>query len=380
MNSRVATEVQGYLLCSQCAERQGTASREFDLAHGEDCSICRGAMDRIHELADAAARRAREFEFRTFSVGVTMPEGVQEMEDELRSYFKLKGNETIKTQAGRLLASRLSRLLRRRVDKRRPDATILVDFGSRIAGVVSRPVFYCARYTKPSGVLQRVRLCEVCRGSGCKKCRGTGREPSPSVEEALRKRLAKLGGSDKITFTWLGSEDRSSVVYPPGRPFIAELKNPKKRRLPKKFGIRLRAGLVSVSHGRVLPSRPVRLPAFRFLTRIRATSASKVPAGRLAELRSRFRRTTVRFDRPHNKPTTKMVYRLSGSADGRKLLIDAEIDGGLPVKRLVNGELVSPSVSEVLKTEVSCRSFDICRVKEIGGFGFAEVARNKEKD
>ena len=50
------------------------------------------------------------------------------------------------------------------------------------------------------------------------------------------------------------------------------------------------------------------------------------------------------------------------------------------MKRFVNGELVSPSVSEVLKTEVGCRSFDICRVREIGAFEFAEITRDKEKN
>ena len=50
------------------------------------------------------------------------------------------------------------------------------------------------------------------------------------------------------------------------------------------------------------------------------------------------------------------------------------------MKRFVNGDLVSPSVSEVLKTEVGCRTFDILKVKEIGGFSFAEVTRVKEKN
>jgi tRNA U54 and U55 pseudouridine synthase Pus10 len=122
------------------------------------------------------------------------------------------------------------------------------------------------------------------------------------------------------------------------------------------------------------------MPSFRFVTRIRATAASKVSPEGLAELKSRFRRAEVRFERPNNRPTTKMVYRVSATARGRDLFVDAELDGGLPVKRFVSGELVSPSVSEVLKTQVGCRSFDIFRVKEKGGFVFAEITRNEEKN
>ena len=176
----------------------------------------------------------------------------------------------------------------------------------------------------------------------------------------------------------MGSVYRESRVLPPGRPFLAEIKNPRKRRLPGKFGGRTRDGLVSVSSGRMLPSKPLRLPSFRFRTRIKAVAATKVPLDALAELKSAFREAAVLIDRPHNRPTTKTVHGVSARAKGRTLFIDAELDGGLPVKRFVSGELVSPSVSEVLKTEVGCRSFDICGVRVLGGFGFAEVTRGEE--
>jgi tRNA pseudouridine synthase 10 len=337
-------------------------------------------MDTTGKVAEVAARRARRYQFRTFAVGVTVPEGVQEREDELRSELKLKGKETIKTQAARLVTAQVSHTLRKRVDRQRPDLTLLANFCVGDVSVTSKPVFYYGRYTKPAGISQRRSFCEQCRGAGCKKCRNTGLERKPSVEEALRAKLADFSGSKKMTFTWLGSEDRESRVYPPGRPFVVEVKNPRKRTFPRKFGARVGGGLVSVSSGRTLPSKPIRLPAFRFVTRIRATAASRVSAVGLAELELRFRRATVRFDRPHNRPSMKTVYRASAKAKGRTLRIEVELDGGLPVKRFVSGELVSPSVSEVLKTEVSCRSFDICGVREIGEFGFAEITRGEEKN
>jgi len=376
----VPPALQTYRLCRMCAERQGAGSPPFETVRGRECFVCQGVMDRTRKMAEAAARRAKRYEFRTFAVGVTFPEGVQEREDELRSELKLKGSETIKIQAARVVAAQASAMLRKQVDRQRPDVTLLADFGAEDVAVNARPLFYYGRYTKPPGISQRRSFCEQCRGTGCKKCRNTGFERKPSVEVALRKRLAEFSGSRKMTFTWLGSEDRESRVCPPGRPFVAEVKNPRKRKLPKKFGARPGGGLVSVSSGRTLPSKPIRLPSFRFRTKIRATAASRVTEGSLAELKSKFRRATVRFDRPHNRPTEKTVYGVSARARGRTLLIEAELDGGLPVKRFVSGELVSPSVSEVLKTEVGCRSFDICGVREIGEFGFAEITRGEEKN
>lgn len=372
--------LQAYRLCQWCTDRQEGAATTFEIVLGQECSVCGGVMDRVWRMAELAAKKAKHFQFRTFTVGVSVPEGVQEREDEMRSNLRLKGNETIKTQAGRLIATEVSRGLGKQIDKGRPDVTLLADFGAEEVLVTSRPVYYYGRYCKPRKIPQRRSLCGHCRGSGCKECKATGYEQVASVEGLLRKKLSGFSGSDKMTFTWLGSEDRESMVLPPGRPFVVEVKNPKKRKLPGKFGVRVRGGLVSVSKGRMLPSKPLRLPAFRFRTRIRAVAAARVRPEALAGLRSHFKKTAVRFERPHNRPAIKMVYKVAAETRGRALLIDAELDGGLPVKRFVSGELVSPSVSELLKTEVSCRSFDICGVREIGGFGFAEIARGEEKD
>jgi tRNA pseudouridine synthase 10 len=350
------------------------------VVEGAECFVCGGMMDRVQTMAGLAVRRARPYEFRTFSVGVSVPDGVQESEDELRSNLKLKGNETIKTQAARLVSTLVAADTGKRVDRLRPDLTLLADFGSNDVVVTSRPLFFYGRYVKPAGIPQRRLLCDHCQGVGCTKCRNAGFKLGPSVESLLRRKLSSFSGSEKMTFTWLGSEDAESRVFSPGRPFVAELKNPKKRRFPRKFGARFRGGLVSVSSAKVLASKPLRLPAFRFRTKIRAVAGRKMETDELAALRTAFNNAAVRFERPHNRPTTKTVYRASATAKGRTLLIDAVLDGGLPVKRFVSGELVSPSVSEVLKTEVGCRSFDICGVREIGEFGFAEVTRGKEKN
>ena len=372
--------LQAYSLCRFCYERQGMEVSSIALVHGPECSLCSGLMDKAEAIGSLAVKRLRRYEFRTFSVGVSLPEGVQEREDELRSDLRLKGKETIKTQAARLVAACVSRSTTKRLDKKNPDVTILANFGEGDVTLTSKPVFYYGRYTKPSGIAQRRAFCEQCRGSGCDRCRGTGYVRRPSVEDVLRDKLSGFGGGEKMILTWLGSEDEESRVLPPGRPFVAEIKNPKKRKLPKKFGARLRKGTVSVTAGRVLPSKPVRFPSFRFLTEIRAVAASKVDPDSLRGLKAAFRRTQVTFRRPNGRPTVKTVYRASATAKGRTLLIRAELDGGLPVKRFVSGDLVSPSVSEVLKTEVGCRSFDICGVRETGEFRFAEITRNTEKD
>jgi tRNA pseudouridine synthase 10 len=197
----VPTALQTYRLCQRCSERQGAGQPSFEIVTGRECFVCAGAMDRTRRMAEVAVSRARRYQFRTFSVGVSFPDGVQEREDELRSNFKLKGNETIKTQAARLVASQVSSSSGKRVDKKRPDVTLLVDFGVGEVSVSSRPVFFYGRYTKPAGVPQRRLLCEQCQGVGCKKCQNRGYEQKASVEGLLRRKLAGFSGSERMVFT-----------------------------------------------------------------------------------------------------------------------------------------------------------------------------------
>ena len=337
-------------------------------------------MDRVSKIAGAAARKVKRYQFGTFVVGISLPVGVQEREDELRSDLRLKGNETIKTQTAKLIAAHISVELRKSIDRLRPDVTVLVSPGTGDVAISSRPVYLYGRYTKPRGASQKREFCSDCGGTGCTKCGMTGFDREQSVEGLLRKKIHGFSRSDRMKFTWLGSEDKESAVFPPGRPFIVEVKNPVRRIFPRRFAARYKGGQVSVTAGRVLPAKPVRLPTFRFRTEILATAASRVPAKALEELHSAFRRREVRFARPHDTTTTKMVYRTEATARGRTLVIRAELDGGLPIKRFVSGELVSPSVSEVLKTEVRCRRFDICGVTETEKFEIGEVARIQKKN
>ena len=367
--------VQKYDLCRFCIGRQGAKEDDFERVEGPSCSVCGGLFDRIPSVADAALRNLRRYHFRNFSVGMSLPEGVQEREDEIRSKMKLKGKETVKTQAARLFAERISSKVRKPIEKMKPDLTILAGMTDGSAEITTRPLLFYGRYSKPAGISQRRELCPHCSGSGCGKCGKTGFERKPSVEAHIRKKLEAFSGTDRMTFTWIGSEDAESRVFPPGRPFVVELKNPVKRVLPKKFATRSSGGQVSVCRGRLLPSRPTKLPSFKFRTEITCSAAGRIDPGQLGELKKRFRRAVVRFDRPHNRPTSKTVYSARASKSGRKLMVEAVLDGGLPVKRFVSGELVSPSVSEVLKTEVRCRNFDICEVKETGKFSYAEVTR-----
>jgi tRNA pseudouridine synthase 10 len=363
-----------------CLKRQDGNRSDFVTVGFGDCFICRGLMGRIDELVSEVASKSAAYEFKTFGIGLSMPEGVQEREDEIRSLLKLKGRQTIKTELSRLITSGIEKGMRKKSNKTNPDLMATVDLAEAKVAIHSRPLFFYGRYTKPRGIGQRKERCEKCSGRGCGVCKMTGVKRSASVELGVGRRLMTESGAEESKFTWIGSEDEESKVEAPGRPFVAELKNPKRRRLSKAFLVKVGKRVVRVSRGRLLPSRPISLPRFRFRTIIVAKSSRRVTAPELKELGRTLRGAEVVFHRPNERPVTRCVHRVAAKSRGKYIVIDAELDGGLPVKRFVSGELVSPSVSEVLKTEVRCRTFDICGVRETGKFGFGEISRVQAKN
>ena len=126
-----------FKLCGFCKDRQGTADRGLSLV-GDDreCFVCEGMSGDLGPVTRKIQSGLSRFEFRTFSIGLVLPSGVQEREDTLRSDLKIRGGETIKSE----IASRLARAVvvrsrgRKKVDRLHPDATVLVDMGEETLG------------------------------------------------------------------------------------------------------------------------------------------------------------------------------------------------------------------------------------------------------
>lgn len=380
-----------YPLCDACAERQG-GREEFDRERegagggegrgggGGECFVCRGLTSRFPEVERSVVRRVKGYQFRTFSVGVIIPAGIQEREDQLRSDLQIRGRETIKAQLGRGIAEAVRRGLRgKKVDRQHPDLMVLADLERGEVSVAARSVFVYGRYTKPPGVAQKKELCEECRGRGCGLCDG-GFRREVSVERVLEDRLGRALRAERAKFTWMGSEDPESIVFSPGRPFIAEVKGPRKREVPARIVARTGKGAMKVTGLRVLRGRPTAIPSFTFKTRAFIRSEGGRLEGLPAGLAGAMRRAPIQFRNSKGKTVNKRVYSLrvrkrrgAAGGGGGGLVAEIKLDGGLPVKRLISGGSVSLSLAELLKTPLSCQRFDILRVWESGSFKFGKV-------
>ena len=60
------------------------------------CSLCSNNFQKIEQLAEKAVERMSKYEYSTFLVGILLPEGVEEKEDEFKAEFEITHGESIK--------------------------------------------------------------------------------------------------------------------------------------------------------------------------------------------------------------------------------------------------------------------------------------------
>jgi tRNA U54 and U55 pseudouridine synthase Pus10 len=82
----------------------------------------------------------------------------------------------------------------------------------------------------------------------------------------------------------------------------------------------------------------------------------------VGRLQREMRNALVHYRNNKGRLVDKKIYFVKASARGKKITADIKLDGGLPVKRLVSGEAVSPSFSESMRMPLRCERFDIMRV------------------
>ncbi|MFQ6135515.1 MAG: tRNA pseudouridine(54/55) synthase Pus10 [Nitrososphaerales archaeon] len=374
-----------HTLCNTCLGRQfpselkglDNTSKGIELKRGvryrlgEACYICGGMMSSIERYADMVIKALNEYEFDSLVIGARIPTTIVEREDHLRAEMKLKGGETFKTSFTRELNSTVSKRLDVEVRHRRPDVTVIVDSLLDMVDVTSRSIYVYGRYIKTKrGIPQKRRRCRECRGKGCPECNLTGYTTTDSVEQRLTEPILTLFRAGRVKFTWIGSEDSDSLVLGGGRPFYAEVLEPRARRPRRIKAVMKKVGDgVSVKEMKILDGRPREERRFTVTVQSSLTLDRRITKKDIKKLEETFEGASVRMT-PSNKKssTTKKIYSLTvESAKGRNLQVKVECDGGLSLRRFFTGEggEVIPNVASTLERSVALdeeKPFDILDV------------------
>jgi tRNA pseudouridine synthase 10 len=351
-------------LCRFCWERLGKPESTKKTVNAR-CYICNGLFSKVGFYASKIVSNVRRYEFRTFFVGVRLKQDILEREDELRSSLKLHGTPSIKSHFAKEIIKKVEKKIKAK-PHHNPELLVIVDTSKQdIIECITKPVFFYGKYTKQKGVSQRKVGCRgECGGKGCNNCNGKG-GTEPSVESIISEKLLKLSGGKRIRITWLGREEKESIVYPPGRPFIAEIKEPKKRNLTHKFKFKSKG--VSFT-GLFLPNRP-EPPKLKVTFRIFLKGDYSIDDAKKVE--DFFENREVYVLKDDNKHAKKKVYWVKFKQNMGNSFLEVEMDMGIPPRKFVEGGIVSPSISEILKAKIECLKFDIVRIEEVGGLRFA---------
>ena len=140
------------------------------------------------------------YKFSSFLVGATLKRSVVDRDDKIRSKFRLRGVDSIKTEVTRELGKNFAKKTKTSLEHLLPNITFTMNFRTEKCEVKAKPVFLYGRYLKnKGGISQKQESCQDCKGTGCIFCSNRGIVHFDSVEGKISQFLYKKFGSDKST-------------------------------------------------------------------------------------------------------------------------------------------------------------------------------------
>ena len=342
------------------------------------CQLCRGITGKVEEIAKLVASMLAPYEYQTFQVGVRLPASVIAMEERLWRAYKLAHAESLKNELSREVGKALQRFTGRAYAYEKPEILVILDFpeldlGKLQVEIHPAPVYVCGRYLK--------------------LVRGLPQNPWPyedervrfktSIEELITAPMIKLFEASAAKLHAAGREDIDARTLGSGRPFVVELKKPRRRNVDLLELERVinenSGGLIRVQHLRYCTREAVRkykslaeLARKTYVARVRF--AAPVSAEKLSELEKAMtgivveQRTPTRvLHRRVDKLRKKVVYRVTA-----KQLSESEVEftieaqGGLYVKEFIHGDggRTKPNVADFLGVPVESIELDVVNIEE----------------
>ena len=197
---------------------------------GRECYLCHGRFESLNELASLSLKELKDYEHATFLVGIELPTEIEEREDEFKAEFEVKHGESMRNQFSREIGKKISETTQKPVDYKRPNVVILANPFNGKVKLKANPLYIAGRYRKLTrGIPQSRWICRQCGGEGCPQCNDTGKMYPDSVEEIIAAPTLEKTAGEETSFHAAGREDVDARMLGRGRPFVIEVKKPKKR-------------------------------------------------------------------------------------------------------------------------------------------------------
>jgi len=365
----------------------------FEPTETESCWVCEGETGRFDEWAERAADALADVEFEHYQVGTRTPPLIEENEKLLRESADLSedAGEPFNREMNREVGKRLGALTGTEVDLERPDVLVLLNLERGDLDVQVNPAFVYGRYRKLVRDIPQTRWpCRECGGGGtqlgpdgpepCEHCDGTGYLYPESVEQLTTPPVREAMAGTEATFHGAGREDVDALMLGTGRPFVIEVKRPR-RRSPDVDA--LEAAINEFADGKV-EVEGLRLATYEMVERVKELPASKtyratvefdspVTEAALSAALDTLTGATIEQETPRRvshrraaKIRRRTVYEATGElVDERRATVDVHGEGGLYIKELVSGDdgRTEPSLAGLLDVGATVTALDVVAVE-----------------
>jgi tRNA pseudouridine synthase 10 len=361
-----------YDVCDQClgrlfAKKLGLLSNKklgqkiHKMLHKKTvkCYVCKNIFEVIPHYVEKMQNLSSDYAYSSFLVGAKLKPSILDRDDHLRSQFKLRGIDGIKTSLTHEMAKQFVRKTKKKWHQQEPDLTFTVDFKQESCEIQSKPVFVFGRYTKVyRNTPQKQKPCSNCLGKGCTSCNYHGITEYDSVEGNLSRYFFEKFGALQAKLTWVGGEDSTSLVLGSGRPFFARLTQPKKRHM--KLAKKIPLEKITLHGLKEVDKIPQRLPHFVSKSRLLVTCENPIHETLSALLQLKG---TITVYENSGKRSEKTIHDVSYEKNSENsFYLSLLIDGGVPLKRLISGENVFPNVTDLLQNKCRCETFDFEKI------------------
>lgn len=350
---------------------------------GQVCGVCHGGFPNLAIWVERCLASAADFEWNTFLCGSRWDPSDLAREETLWGWVGSAWGESLKIAFNRELGKALSHRTGKEGRKEGADVLFLADVQIAAVQVEVFSVYFKGRYRKFDRTLPQTRWpCRNCKGKGCTRCGGTGKMYETSVEELVAGPLNEILGGTGHRFHGMGREDIDARMLGRGRPFVAEILSPHRRRLD------LAAATSTVqarAAGRVEVDALENATALE-VTRVKESQHDKtyvvVVRGEVGEAKIKEalpllagcelrQRTPVRVShRRADLVRHRTVRRVTLMAQGMgTFTIEVRAQAGTYIKEFVDGDSgrTTPSLSSLLQSPLKVESLDVMEIHDEEG-------------
>ena len=195
------------------------------------CPFCENLFEEVDLLADLIHEAIEPYDLSRLQLGARFPKDQMETEEDLRKRLGAGGSEPLKSSLVEQIGARLNdRLEGVALVNDKPDILALIDVLTLTVELDIRAVYVYGRYRKlERGIPQTRWPCRACKGRGCERCDETGLQYKRSVQDLVGNPMLEVFEGTEHAFHGMGREDIDVRCLGRGRPFVLEIKEPKKR-------------------------------------------------------------------------------------------------------------------------------------------------------